>query len=202
MESDFCRWARFLVSVSFQQKDRYSNVIAPVSFIHNEWIYSWTELLSLVLDQVGECVGRDPPTRPDIVDGIGDHVSYFSFSTLDRLLSKCSLRFLEHLFNFLSVRYSRSLAQFFYGKNLVNQLNHVVAQFCSSNFNTTSVIAHVNSFYFLKEIICIVTVFWPPHSKMSRETRFSCGISLSSTTSDSHSPLQPHIQPRKMIQKR
>ena len=71
---------------------------------------------------------------------------------------------------------------------------------CSSSFNTTSVIAPVNSFYFLKKYF--VTVFWPPHSKMSRETRFSCGISLSSTTSDSHSPLQPHIQPRKMIQKR
>ena len=35
----------------------------------------------------------DPPPRPDIVDGIGDHVSYFSISTLDRLLSKCSLVF-------------------------------------------------------------------------------------------------------------
>ena len=76
------------------------------------------------------------------------------FSTVDRLLSKCSLGFLEHLFNFLSVRVSGSLAQFFYGKNLVNQLNYVVTQFCSSTFNTTSVIAHVNCFYFLKEILC------------------------------------------------
>ena len=110
------------------------------------------------------------------------------------------LVFLEHLFHFLSVRNSGSLAQSFYGKNLVDQLNYVGTQFCSSTFITTSVIAHVNSFYFLKKYF--VTVFWPPHSKMSRETRFSCGISLSSTTSDSHSPLQPHIQPHKIIQKR
>ena len=75
------------------------------------------------------------------------------FSTVDRLLSKCSLGFLEHLFNFLSVRDSGSRAQFFfYRKNLVNQLNYVGTQFCSSTFNTTSVIEHVKSFYL--KILC------------------------------------------------
>ena len=67
------------------------------------------------------------------------------------------LVYLEYLFNFLSVRDSGSLAQYFYGKNLVDQLNYVGTQFCSSTFITTSVIAHVNSFYFQKKYF--VTVF-------------------------------------------
>ena len=78
----------------------------------------------------------------------------FQFQLWTDCWASALLFFLEHLFNFLSVRVSGSLAQFFYGKNLVNRLNYVVTQFCSSTFNTTSVKAHVNSFYFLKEILC------------------------------------------------